>query len=73
MFSRYNNLQNFINKLSAQETTIKFFELALHISALQAGRKAIIKEELSNKLKLTICRNIRPLRNIYTTGDEVYY
>ena len=50
VFGRNTNLPNFINnQLPAQETTIKSFELALHISLLHATQKAFIESESSNK------------------------
>ena len=74
MFGLNTDLPNFIKKqFAAQETTIKLFELTLHISTLHVAWKAFIESESSNKLILAICKHIRPSENIYTIGDEVYY
>ena len=74
VFGGTTTLPNFINnQLAAQETTIKLFKLALHVSALHTTWMAFIESESSNKLKLVICKNIPPSRNIYTINDDVYY
>ena len=59
VFGRNTNLPNFINnKLPAQETTCKSFDIGLHISALHAARKAFIETESSSKLKLALQKNL---------------
>ena len=53
VYGHNSNLPNFINnQLPAQETRIKLFELALHISPYHATLKSFIGSKSSNKLKL---------------------
>ena len=48
-------------------------DIALHISALHAARKAFIATESSNKIKLALRKNVRTSGITYNIGDEVYY
>lgn len=48
VFGRNTNLSNFINN---QESTIKLFDLGLHISVLHSVKKAFIQSESNKKLK----------------------
>lgn len=73
VFGRNTNLPNIIDhKLPAQEKST-LPDIALHISALHAARKAFIATESSNKIKLALRKNVRTSGNTYNIGDEVYY
>ena len=73
VFGRNTNLPNIIdNKLPAQEKST-LPDIALHISALHAARKAFIATESSNKIKLALRKNVRTSGITYNIGDEVYY
>ena len=74
VFEKASNLPSTINDhLPALESAIQLVDLAYHISAIHAARKAFIASESSEKIKLALMKNIRNYQRFYELGDEVYY
>ena len=74
VFGKASNLPSTINDyLPALELTIRSVDLAHHISAIHATRKAFITSEASEKIKLALKKNIRNYQRFYEQGDEVHY
>ena len=73
VFGRNTNLLNFLdNRLPLQENPT-LPDIASHISALHAARRAFIASESSSKLKLAVRKNIRKSGAVFNIGEEVFY
>ena len=74
VFGKASNLPSTINDhLPALESAIQSVDLAHHISAIHAARKAFIASEASEKIKSALKKNIRNYQRFYELRDEVYY
>ena len=68
------NLPNtLVNHFPALDKTVYSSDLASHIYALHSVRKAFVALESSNKMKLSIKKNICNYQQFYNIGDMVYY
>ena len=66
-------MPNFLdNKLPGKENPTSP-DIASHVSALHAARRAFIPSESSNKLKIGISENIRKSGAVFNIGGEVFY
>ena len=73
VFGKASNLPSTINKhLPVLESTIRSVDLAHHISAIHATRKAFITSEMLEKTKLALKENIRNYQRFYELGDSAY-
>ena len=74
VFGKASNLSSTFNDhLPGLKLTIRSVDLARHISAIQAARKAFITSEAKEKIRLALRKNIRIYQTFYDLGDEVYY
>ena len=70
VFGKASNLPSTINKhLPVLESTIRSVDLAHHISAIHATRKAF---EVLEKTKLALKENMRNYQRFYELGDNIY-
>ena len=73
VFGRNCNLPNtLVDHLPALQPVYSS-DLASHIYALHSARQAFVALESSDKIKLSIKKNIRNYKQFYNIGDMVYY
>lgn len=62
-----------VDKPPALEGTTTSENIAKHINALHAARKAFTEAECSERIRRALRKNLRPVLDDYRTGDKVYY
>ena len=62
-----------VDKPPALEGTTASENIAKHINALHAARKAFTEAECSERIRRALRKNLRPILDNYQTGDKVYY
>lgn len=62
-----------IDKPPALEGTTASENIAKHINAMHAARKAFAEAECSERIRRALRKNLRPVLDNYQNGDKVYY
>ena len=74
VFGKASNLPSIIDDhLPALDSTIRSVDLAPDISAIHAVRKAFLTSEASEKIKLTLKKNIRNYQRFHELRGYIYY
>ena len=62
-----------VDKLPALEGVTTSKSLAMHITAMHAGRKAFTEALYNEKVQKALRHNVRAVERVYLQGEDVYY